>query len=470
MIERLKSMVRSGDLVASLSVFPEIDEDKIARDLNLDAEGHSRGERDLPASDMKEHDVVEMSAIARIETLRRAGLENYERNRRTYDERLARAGEYRKEVDIVAGTARGDFTAAVRNWKTSMTRSVERLNETFAYREEFRRENNLRRPAKIFSGWVSFISITAILVVLEAGMNAFMFAVGNEQGILGGMITAFIFSMLNVTFCTLAGLYACGLHHRKITFKLLGLICLLAWFSFAIGFNLLIAHFRDLIDAGSQWEAAIQGAVPALTANPFGLSSLDSWILFGIGAVISTLAFLKGWHATDPFPGYARIEQDLALARDAHEESFERAILELTERRDDSIEELRDADKQVREGISEAIDALFGQSALNAHLMAFLDQCDVKVARLLAVYRDANRAARNDPEPASFSQPYKFTRFEPQKVDLSRRQGAEAEADKVSDTVSAAIREIFSSFDDALKEFRLAEEIQRGEHLPQKGE
>jgi hypothetical protein len=68
------------------------------------------------------------------------------------------------------------------------------------------------------------------------------------------------------------------------------------------------------------------------------------------------------------------------------------------------------------------------------------------------------------------SQPYKFTRFEPQKVDLSRRQGAEAEADKVSDTVSAAIREIFSSFDDALKEFRLAEEIQRGEHLPQKGE
>lgn len=466
MLDRLKSMFRSDDLIASLSVFPEIDEARIARDLKLESEGALRGKNNQPAPEAKDPDHVEAAIIDRISTTRRQGLENFERNRRTYNERLARAGEYRKEVDIVAGTARGDFQAAVHGWKSTMTRSIERLNETYAHRKEFRDKHGLRRPAKQFDGWTGFIALLAIMVVIEAVMNAVMFSRGNEQGLLGGMLTAFIFSALNVAFSALLGVFACQVHHTSVLRKLLGGACILIWALFALCFNLMIAHFRDLIDADTLWAEALQRAVPELLAGPFALSSMDSWILVGIGLLISILAFLKGWHARDPFPGYAAVEADLEKARRRHEADLERAIDELTEKRDTSIEELRDADRQVREGISEAIDALFGQTALHSHLQAFLDQCDVKLAYLLAIYRDANRSARTAAEPVSFTLSHKFPAFVPAQVEDGRKRTAEAEADKVSETIDAAIGEIFSTYDAAIKEFRLPEEIQRGEHLP----
>lgn len=142
-------------------------------------------------------------------------------------------------------------------------------------------------------------------------------------------------------------------------------------------------------------------------------------------------------------------------------------LAELTEKRDLAIDELRDADSQVREGISEAIDALFGQTTLNSHLVGFLDQCDVKLAHLLAIYRDANRVARNDAEPQSFTASHKFSSFQPAKVEDGRKNNAEAEADRVSETVDAAIKNIFETYDAAIREFRLPEAIQRGDHLRQ---
>ena len=463
MLDRLKSILRSDDLISSLSVFPEIDEQKLARDLDLERIGKQRGTDNQPREDATEPDSVETKIIDRIGSLRRIGLENFENNRRTYNERLARAGEFRKEVDIIAGKAKGDFTSAVHGWKATMTRSIERLRETYAHREHFRVKHKLQRPAKQFQGWFLFAAITVIFIVIESGMNAVMFSRGNEQGLLGGLLTATIFSALNVIVSTMLGYFACGLNHRSIFRKILGFGALSIWVVFTLSLNLMIAHFRDLIDEGVAWAEAIKGAVPALEAGMLALTSMDSWILIGIGLTISILAFIKGWHATDPFPGYAGIEIELKNARDAHENDLQDAVAELTEKRDDAIDELRDADRQVREGISDAVDALFGQSALNAHLLAFLDQCDTKLAYLLALYRDANRGARTEVEPKSFAEKHNFTAYVPSQTDDGRRKIAEDEADRIGETVDKAIQRIFTTYDEAIREFRLPEEIQRGE-------
>lgn len=298
-------------------------------------------------------------------------------------------------------------------------------------------------------------------------MNAVMFSRGNEQGLLGGLLTAVIFSVLNVSFSTLLGIFACNLHHTNPFRKVFGMVAVVVWIAFAAAFNFMIAHFRDLIDAGTPWMEAVKGAVPAFVAHPIGLSSMDSWILVGIGLLISILAFMKGLNARDPFPGYAHVEMELDRARADHEQDLTRAIDELTEKRDQAIDELRDADRQVREGISEAIDALFGQTALNSHLQGFLDQCDVKLAHLLAIYRDANRSARSEAEPPSFALSHKFSPFVPAQAEDGRKRTAEAEADRVSETVDTAIKSIFETYNAAIREFRLPEDIQRGDHLRQ---
>ena len=465
MLERLKAMFRSDDVISTLSVFPEIDEEKIQRELALESQGRDRGARNQPEPSAQEPDHIETAIITRIEALRRTGLENYEQYRRVYNERLARAGDAKKEVEIVAGRARNEFGASVQGWKTTMTPTIERLNETYTYRRHFRDRHRLIRPARQFEGWVKFAALAVIYIVIESAMNSFMFSRGNESGLLGGLLTAFIFSALNVLVSILMGYFARYVNHTNLLKKLFGLLVILAWIGFAVALNLMIAHFRDLIDAGATWEAALRQAVPNLTAGPVALTGMDSWILVGIGGFISTLAFLKGWTAEDPFPGYSQVEGELARARRRHEIDMTRALDELTDRRDEAIEELRDADRQVRDGITEAIDALFGQSALNAHLETFLEQCDLKLAHLLAVYRDANRNARTEPAPPSFARVHRFAAFTPARIEDGRKTNAEAEAAKVTETVDAAIADIFAQFETARREFRLPEEIQRGDHL-----
>lgn len=384
-------------------------------------------------------------------------------NRQVYNERLSRAGMLRKEVEIVAGNASSDYLTAVRGWKAAMTGSTERLHETYQHRRTFREDHGLRRPAKHFEGWAKLAAVTIIFIGIEAALNAFMFSRGNEQGLLGGLLTALVFSAVNVIASLLFGIASCGLNHSTAMRKTFGFLALFAWLVLALALNLTVAHFRDLIDAQVGWAEAVQRAVPAMRAAPFGLTSMDSWFLLAIGSIISIFAFLKGWNAFDPFPGYSKVERDLMLAREKHQDHFDQAIEELTHKRETAIDELRDADQQVRDGISQAIDALYGHSTLNAHLQSFLDQCDTKLAHLLAVYRDANLAARTEPAPPSFAYSHTFPAFQSAvPADEGRRKAAEAEADKVTEAVETAIREIFESFRTAVAEFQLPEEIQQG--------
>lgn len=461
MLDRLKSMFRSEDFIPSSSVFPSIDSDKIASELKLVDQGKLRGQDNQPPAETREFDHIETSVIERVEELRRKGLENYESNRRVYNERLARAGQASKEVDIAAGSAKNDFGALVQEWQSRIEGPRERLNETFAWRARYREKNRLERPAKEFEGWIKTFSLTIILVVIEAGINSYLFSKGNEFGLLGGLLAAIIVSVVNVGGSALLGYLARYIHHRNWLLKLGGLIFVLLWMTFAFVMNLGVAHFRDGLEGGLSWAQSTASAVPALLAQPFFLASIESWLLVGIGLLISVLSFRKGWHTDDPYPGYGRVDRSLARSRTDYEMELHNALEDLKDRRDQAIDELQDASEQVRNGITEAIDALFGQSTLSAHLKTFLEQCDVKTAHLLAIYRDANRAARKDPPPKSFDKAYKFGAFKPESLETSRRDNAEAEAARVTATVDAAIKEIFEQFETARLAFEVTRDAQR---------
>ena len=433
--------------------------------MRLEELGRTRGQANQPPSEAKEFDHLEASIIERVEEIRRKGLENFETNRRVYSERLARAGYATQEVNVAAGTAKGDFGKLVQFWQSTMEESRERLNDTFRWRLRYKELHRLERPAKVFEGWVKAVSLAIILIVVESAFNAYLFSQGNEFGLLGGLLAAFIVSAVNVGSSTMLGYFARHINCRNWFLKLLGLLCILAWVSLSILFSLAVAHFRDGLDAGVAWRVAAEAAVPALLETPFYLASIESWLLVVISLLVSVLSFLKGWHTDDPYPGYGRLERSVRHARDTYVSNLENALEELGQRRDDAISELRDASEQVRQGIGEAVDALFGQSTLGAHLAAFLDQCDVKVAYLLAVYRDANRAARSTPSPKCFDKGYRFPSFKLPTVETSRRETAEAEAARVTATVENAVQDIFEQFDSARKAFDVTRIVQ-GEAAP----
>lgn len=466
MISRLKNLLRSENFVPTMAVFPTIDADQIARELKLAEAGRQRGAENQPASDTTSLDHVETGIIQKIEEARRRGLENYESNRRVYNERLARAGQVSKEVDIAAGSARNDFGALVQVWRSRIVAARERLNESYRWRNRFREIHRLERPAHDFSGWGNVFALAIILIVLEAAMNSYLFSKGNEFGLLGGIIVAAIVSLVNVGFSMLLGYLARYIRVRNLLLKLMGLAAIALWAGFAATINLAVAHFRDGLEQGLEWTAAAERAVPSLLAAPLQLATVESWLLVGLGVLISTLAFRKGWHTDDAYPGYGPVERDLDRARRRYEEELEAALSDLQQRRDDAIGELQDASDQVRDAITEAVDSLFGQSSLVAHLDAFTEQCDLKIAHLLAVYRDANASARSEPVPVTFKEQFRFPKFTPERIDDSRKKMAEDEAEKVRATVDDAIKAIFAEFENARRVFSVTDEVELGGAKP----
>lgn len=186
MLKSLSEIFRSDEFLPSSAVFPDIDKERLVQDLNLKEEGQQRGSVNRPEPDANSLDHIEMKAIARIEDLRRRGLENYETNRRVYSERLNKAISARMLVETEANDSKAKFSEEVTKWKSMMVTPRERVQETFKWRNKFREINKLERPAKKVTSSVSLIGLAFVMIVVESAGNAYLFAQKNTLGLLGG--------------------------------------------------------------------------------------------------------------------------------------------------------------------------------------------------------------------------------------------------------------------------------------------
>ena len=231
------------------------------------------------------------------------------------------------------------------------------------------------------------------------------------------MIIAAAISASNVAIAALGTYFGRNLNHRRWYWKLFGLAAALIGIGLCLGFNLGVAHLRDALERGLELEAALTQSWASLWRTPLALASFLSALLMLVGVVAAIVVGLKTYHAIDPYPGYPAIFATVTRARDAYAENLDRAIADLDASRDGAIADLRDANQEMRLWIREAVDALYGQSSLRSELDRFLEHCDDKANTLLAVYRDANRAARpaeGGPRGAgAFQRPLRLSRDAP---------------------------------------------------------
>jgi len=462
LLDRLRNILRTDSFDPSSAVFPSINSDKLSHELKLKDEGKGRGSKNLPGSEDQNLDSIEMRIVQRVEELRRKGLENYENHQRIYAERLSRAAEARKEVEIVAGKARTDFLAEVKHWNLQLATPTEKLFESYRWRQDFREKHRLSRPANEFGGWLKTFALVFMLILVETVLNGYLFAQQNALGLVGGALAALLVSIANVGMSSLLGFYCRFVLHRNWILKFLGFAMIVLWIVLAMGFNLAVAHFRDALESVGDWGEAAQRATETLISQPLSLASIESWLLVVIGALISIFAFLKGIYTDDPYLGYGKVSRSVLKARENYSDLTSDAIEKLEDHRDNAIHSLQDAHEEVRRGISEAVDALYGQSSLQAQLRSFLEQCEIKVAALLGEYRDANVEARSDPTPKSFNERYAFDEIKIVPIgDSPRKADAESEQQKVSDLVSKTINDIFEEFGNSVDPYREIEAVQK---------
>ena len=114
-------------------------------------------------------------------------------------------------------------------------------------------------------------------------------SIGNRGGILGAYVEAVSFSFVNIGLALLTGHFLIRLknsHEKQQRRVGLALSCLSLSLAFLLSLSL--AHYREVAALGVLGDGGGGLAIQNLLANPFGLTEIQSWLLFLMGLLSGT--------------------------------------------------------------------------------------------------------------------------------------------------------------------------------------
>lgn len=179
----------------------------------------------------------------------------------------------------------------------------------------FQLTNRLERSAVYsVSAWYHY-AIALAIILAESVANAYFFAQGNSLGLLGGAMQAFLISLVNVGVAIAVGkFWLPHMNHIEAPRRLVGFAAIPVHACFVVIFNLLAAHYRDMLSRDP--DTALASTISGLLSQPFNLS-FDSFMLFITGVVAAALGVWKGFTEDDPYPGYGALDRKYNKARQA---------------------------------------------------------------------------------------------------------------------------------------------------------
>jgi hypothetical protein len=452
--------------------FAPLDPGRVAEQLGLRAKGRDRGLRNEPPPGSTVFDEVEARIVERIEAERAAAHAAVIDQFRVASERLANLdfeGRF-AEIRHAAPAVVSEFKAEAATGRDELHGLRRRLTEHEAEKESFKARHRLERTPRPPSPGMQTLKIglVAILLLVETVLNGSFLAKGSELGLLGGATEAFAFALLNVLGSFLLGrLGLPELSHRNPVRKLVGLLALAGFLIFATVLNLALAHYREV--SGAFVGGGGEEVMRRLQTAPFVLADVKSWLFAGIGFLFAVIACIDGYATVDPYPGFGDIERRLNAARETYIRRKQDLIDTLLDVRDEYIESMQDAnrDLSVRRGEYEQI---LDQRARLARLFELHQTHLQAVANaLLATYREANQSARKSPAPSRFADAWTMERIEiaaelpadDKRADLSRRI-EEAQA-----LLEREVAAMHAAFDAAVAGYHQIDDVVgEGRHVP----
>lgn len=253
------------------------------------------------------------------------------------------------------------------------------------------------------------VGIIVVLALVETVINAFFYE--NAQGLLGGFTVA-----LGVSFTNLvgAGMLGYGFRYKnlaKMEHKLAGMACLVLFIVLGIYANAIFASFRSeyqmILDPSDPLQVRQGFALAAAEAKKIfylgmSFSDMTSFVLFGLGIVLSLFAFYKGYTFDDKYPGHGPLDRKrkAALAVEiAQQEILRQKVKDfLHHRKADVQATLHDPAQIINLASRRASDLQIAKSTLINQAQAV--QRDFTL--VLSTYRNANVAVRATQAPEYF--------------------------------------------------------------------
>ena len=286
--------------------------------------------------------------------------------------------------------------------------TVQRMQTEVDYRR-FRDINNITDQAVYPESHIFHLAIIAGLALLETGINAFFYE--NNQGLLGGFTVALGIAVMTVS----AGCWAPGFRFKNLAAidkKVLGWLCLVAFLALSIFLNTLFATFRaeyqlltepnDIVQLRQAFSQA-WGPAGRVFLLEVHFADMMSFVLFGLGLLLSGLAFWKGYTIDDKYPGHGQKDRAVKEALAAEIQQQER----LREKVRDILHRRRDDLQAVSHEPMQLIGSASGRSGELKRAQQLLDSHSRSIQRdfalVLEAYRAANRAVRAAPAPPHFA-------------------------------------------------------------------
>lgn len=452
------------DYRSSLEVFPALNIDKLAADMALAKTGAERGAKEEPGSATVAFDDIEIRIVERVESEKNAAHGTLLDELRTYKERLTgldfegRFGTIRQ----AAPAAVSEFRAEAAQGRDELHGLRRHLRDLEFERDEFRRRYRLKRSARWASGGnlTVKVGILIALFVFEVFLNGFFLAKGNELGYIGGAVEAFTFALVNVGVSFLIAVMGVReLNHRNWLRKLFGLISLAAYLALMLVLNLALAHYREA--AGALVSDAGHEVLVRLRTAPLAIMDVKSWLFFGLGILCSLIAFADAFLIFDPYPGYGALEKRRTSGHEAYIRRKNDLIAQLLEIRDEAIEVLEEANRDLTIRRSEHDAILEGRARLARLFAAHQSHLDRAANALLAVYREANKNARRTPPPPRFSHAYALEKFpiEEELLETSARDDLRRSIAESQAVLVGHVHAIHAEFERAFASYREIDEL-----------
>jgi hypothetical protein len=323
-----------------------------------------------------------------------------------------KAIELRMTVDQLVNddSARSSIDAELAGDRPKLVRAVEQRLRTETAYKYFRAQNDIHdEPFYPESVWWHF-GVLAVLGLVETVTNAFFYE--NSQGLLGGFFVALGIAALNMATAMLLGNMFRFKNLASVDKKVIGWIALAAFVFTTLLFNALFASFRseyqlvtdptELKELGAAFQRAWPEAMLIFRAD-MQFRDLWSFLLFGLGVLLSIAAFWKGYTLDDRYPGHGHVARERKKAEQAEHEIqdvLRQKIKDLLHHRKAAVHAaIHEPGTQMGMLARRIADLTHAKGALESQASSISRDYDL----VRDAYRQANASIRAVPAPAYFS-------------------------------------------------------------------
>jgi len=396
--------------LGTVQVFPLLNIDQLTTELRLQENGEKAGKGGQPSPDADSPDSNERSITFEIERYARKAREEYEQAKSIYEGRTRRAvitGSQQVAIEAAAQNAIADVRAAIVNDKNHLHVLRREVTERDRELKNFRRKNQLDRAPHLrpTAGERFVVLLLVFFILVESVLNGMFFAKGSETGLIGGVLQAFVLSLLNVGMAFMYAWKALPLwFDRRPSGKWLAALLTLLFSFWLVGINLFIGHMRDAYVA-SEGHVGMAALVDQLRNAPFVFEDANSFILTLLGMGLGLLAIFDGASLQDLYPGYARVGRAARQAITDYAKGKTTRLRNLKLRRDQAVLEMTAALARIKDAQYEIQLSIEGRSSLHKAYTAYLDDLAHAYEQLVLRYREANAKSRSVRQPSFYGRP-----------------------------------------------------------------